>query len=219
MDLPQTRTSIAPPVRTRAHARSRWLTAALIALVAAGGVGLAWRLWPVQLSISQRALAFNERDWILIADFENLTNDPVFDRSLRVALDVAIAQSQYVNVFPSSRIPETLRLMKKAPIDTLDEALATEIALREHIKAVLSAASPASANSYSLTAKVIDPQSGVAVQTESTQARGKDGVLPALDELATRVRRNLGESLNSVSTQRGPAAGDDRLARGAAVLR
>ncbi len=64
---------------------------------------LAWRLWPVQLSISQRALAFNERDWILIADFKNLTGDPVFDRSLRVALDVAIAQSQYVNVFPPSR--------------------------------------------------------------------------------------------------------------------
>ena len=40
------------------------------------------------------------------------------------------------------------------------------------------------------------------MQTESTQARGKDAVLPALDELATRVRRNLGESLNSVSAQR-----------------
>ncbi len=199
VDLPQTRTSIAPPVRT--HARPRWLMAALIALVAAGGV-LAWRLWPVQFSISQRALAFNERDWILIADFENLTNDPVFDRSLRVALDVAIAQSQYVNVFPSSRIPETLRLMKKAPMDKLDEGIAAEIALREHIKAVLACSIASVGDSYSLTAKVIDPQSGVAVQTESTQARGKDGVLPALDELATRVRRNLGESLNSVSTQR-----------------
>ncbi len=156
----------------------------------------------MQFSISQRALAFNERDWILITDFENLTGDPVFDRSLRVALDVAIAQSQYVNVFPPSRVQETLRLMKKAPTDRLDEALAAEIALREHIKAVLACSIASVGDSYSLTAKVIDPQSRAAVQTESTQARGKDAVLPALDELATRVRRNLGESLNSVSTQR-----------------
>ena len=69
------------------------------------GAAVAWRIWPVHLSLSQRALAFNQRDWILIADFENLTNDPVFDRSLRVALEVAIAQSQYVNVFPSAPAP------------------------------------------------------------------------------------------------------------------
>ena len=200
VDLPQTRTAIAPPVRARP--RSRWLVPALIALAVLAGAAVAWRIWPVQLSISQRALAFNERDWILIADFENLTNDPVFDRSLRVALDVAIAQSQYVNVFPLSRLPETLRLMKKTPNGKLDEALANEIALRERIKAVLSCSIAAVGDWYTLTAKVIDPQSRAAVQTESTQARGKDAVLPALDELATRVRRNLGESLNSVSAQR-----------------
>ena len=200
VDLPQTRTAaIAPPVRPRA--RPRWLIAALVTLVAAGGA-LAWRLWPVHLSISQRALAFNERDWILIADFKNLTGEPVFDRSLRVALDVAIAQSQYVNVFPPSRVQDTLRLMKKASTDTLDESLAAEIALREHIKAVLACSITGVGESYTLAAQVIDPQSRVAVQTESTQARGKDGVLPALDELATRVRRNLGESLNSVSAQK-----------------
>jgi serine/threonine protein kinase/tetratricopeptide (TPR) repeat protein len=199
VDLPQTRTAIAPPVRKRS--RPRWALAATLALVAAGGLA-AWWLWPQQLSISQRALAFNERDWILIADFENLTGDPVFDRSLRVALDVAIAQSQYVNVFPPSRLPETLRLMHRPPTDRLDEPLAAEVALRERIKAVLLCSIANVGDSYTLTAKVIDPQSHVAVATESVPARGKDGVLPALDQLATRVRRNLGESLASVSAQK-----------------
>ena len=200
VDLPVTRTAIAPPVRARA--RPAWLVPALITLVTVSGVGLAWQMWPVPLSISQRALAFNERDWILITDFKNLTGEPVFDRSLRVALDVAIAQSQYVNVFPPSRVQETLRLMKKASTDTLDDSLAAEIALREHIKAVLACSITGVGDAYTLTAQVIDPQSRVAVQTESAQARGKDAVLPALDELATRVRRNLGESLNSVSAQK-----------------
>ena len=91
--------------------------------------------------------------------------------------------------------------MKKAPTDSLDESLAAEIALREHIKAVLACSITGVGESYTLTAQVIDPQSRMAVQTESAQARGKDAVLPALDELATRVRRNLGESLNSVTAQ------------------
>ena len=200
VELPQTRTAIAPPVRARP--RPKWRFAAVVALgIAAAGV-LAWWLWPMQLSISQRALAFNQRDWIVITDFENLTSDPVFDRSLRVALDVAIAQSQYVNVFPPSRVQETLRLMKKDPSAPLNEALASEIALRERIKAVLACGITAVGDSYTITAKVIDPQTRAAVQTDSAQARGKDGVLPALDELATRVRRNLGESLNSVSAQK-----------------
>jgi tetratricopeptide (TPR) repeat protein len=200
VDLPQTRTAIAHPVSPRS--RPAWLVPALVTLVAVGGVALAWHLWPVRLSVSQRALAFNERDWILITDVKNLTGEAVFDRSLRVALDVAIAQSQYVNVFPPSRLQQTLRLMKKSSTDTLDEALAAEVALREHLKAVLACSITRVGDSYTLTAQVIDPQSRVSVQTESAQARGKDGVLPALDELATRVRRNLGESLNSVSAQR-----------------
>jgi eukaryotic-like serine/threonine-protein kinase len=200
IELPQTRTAIAPPVRVRA--RPRWAIPALVTFVAVAGALLAWSLWPAELNISQRALAFNERDWILIADFENLTDDPVFDRSLRVALDVAIAQSQYVNVFPPSRLPETLRLMQKDPGGRLDEALASEIAIRQRIKAVLACSITGVGDSYTLTAKVIDPQTRVPVQTESAQARGKDAVLPALDELATRIRRNLGESLNSVSAQR-----------------
>ena len=74
VELPQTRTAIAPPVRGRA--RPKWQLAAVVALgIAAAGVLALW-LWPVQLSISQRALAFNERDSILITDFENLTSDP-----------------------------------------------------------------------------------------------------------------------------------------------
>ena len=39
--------------------------------------------WPDSLSFSQNALAFQSRDWILLADFENLTQEPVFDRSLK----------------------------------------------------------------------------------------------------------------------------------------
>ena len=142
-----------------------WIAAAMVILAALAAV--AWRAWPARFRATQPALAFNDRDWIVIADFENLTGDAVFDRSLRVALDVAIAQSRYVNVLPVTRLQDALRRMKRAPTDKLDEALASEVALREQVKAVLACTIASVGDRYALTAKIVDPQTRAAVRTES----------------------------------------------------
>ena len=68
---------------------------------------------PSAASVSEPAIAFAERDWLLVSDFANHTGDPVFDRSLNTALSAALTQSRYVNIVPSSRIRESLRRMGK----------------------------------------------------------------------------------------------------------
>ncbi len=156
-------------------------------------------LWP-----EQPALAFAERDWILIADVENLTGDAVFDRSLATALDVGIAQSQYVNVFPESRVRDALARMERPPDTHIDEVVASEIAVREGVKGVLACTVAQIGAIYQLTARLVDPSSQAVVWSESVRAEAKDDVLPALDELATRVRRGLGESLGTLSRQHLP---------------
>ena len=176
----------------------RWAAAAA-AVVLLASAGLALWAWPNRLGLSPAAAAFNERDWILITDFDNLTGDQVFDRSLRVALEVGIAQSQFVNVLPPQRVQSALQRMQRTPGDRLDETLASEVAVREGVRAVLSCSIAQVGGVYALTARVIDPQSRTAVLTRSVQAAGKDRVLPALDELATAVRSALGESLPSIS--------------------
>ena len=77
----------------------RWIMVPVLAgLIALAGI-VTW-VRPLPFFATEPALAFKERDWIIVADFNNMTGDAVFDRSLRVALEVAIAQSQYVNVYP-----------------------------------------------------------------------------------------------------------------------
>ncbi|HMC53998.1 MAG TPA: serine/threonine-protein kinase, partial [Gemmatimonadaceae bacterium] len=186
------------PIR-RARRFPRWLGAAVV-LVAALGAFAMWR-WPVALPFSQRSLAFKERDWIVAADFENLTGDAVFDRSLRAAVEVGLAQSQFVNVFPSSRVQDALQRMRKPAVDRIDEVVASEIAVREGARAVLACSIAQVGDVYSITARVIDPRSRTAVLTESVQASGRNGVLPALDTLTTRVRRSLGESLAGIARE------------------
>jgi pentatricopeptide repeat protein len=180
--------------------RRRWIVwAAAAAIVVAAGL-VQW-LRPLSFLAPEPALAFAERDWILVADFNNLTGDPVFDRSLRLALEVAIAQSQYVNVVPQNRIAETFQRMQRRAVDKLDETLATEVAVREGVRAVLACDIAQVGSTYSLTARLIDPKTRAAVLTDSVEAHGKEQVLSALGQLATRVRTNLGESLKGVSEQ------------------
>ena len=137
----------------------------------------------------------------MLTDFENLTSDAVFDRSLRLALEVAIAQSRFVNVFPPNRVQEALRRMQRPADERLDEASAAEVAVREGVKAVLSCSIAEVGGVYSITARLLEPQSRAAMVTESESAAGKDQVLTALDSLATRLRRRLGESVEGLSNQ------------------
>jgi eukaryotic-like serine/threonine-protein kinase len=189
------------PARPKLRAFRLVALAVLVALAAAGVV-----YWTRPLDVfapPAHALAFQERDWIVVSDFNNLTNDQVFDKSLRVALEVAIAQSHYVNVYPSSRVAATLQRMQKKS-ERLDEALASEVALRDGVRGVLACDIAQLGNVYALTARLLDPQTRAAVHTELVQAPDKDGVLRALGELATRVRSRLGESRAALSAQAKP---------------
>ncbi|MGE5812850.1 MAG: protein kinase domain-containing protein, partial [Acidobacteriota bacterium] len=167
---------------TRAAFRRTWLAFSSLVLVAAVGT-LGWlfmRPGP--------ALAFQERDWIVIADLENKTAEKSFDSAIESALTVAIRQSRYVNVLPRSRVAEAIRLTGRKDAAVLDEALASEVAVREGARAVLACSLASSGDDYTIDARLIDPRTHQAVMAGAMRAKDKDGILPALDALAARIR-------------------------------
>jgi len=176
--------------------------AATAAILACTVLAAAWLAKMLFFESAAKALAFQERDWILITDFKNLTGDQVFDGSLETALMVGILQSQYVNVFPPSRIQETLKRMRRQDVNKVDENLGREIALREGIKGLLACDISKVGENYLLTARIIDPDKQTAVFSDSSRANGKKEVLASLDDLARKVRRTLGESMAKISEQK-----------------
>jgi len=178
----------------------RVVVAAAVLVVAV--VAAAWLAKFLFFKSPAKALAFQERDWILITDFENQTGDQVFDGSLETALTVSIQQSQYVNVFPAGRIQETLKRMRRTDVKRIDETVGKEIALREGLKGLLSCSISKIGNDYLLTAKIVDPDKQTVVYSDSSRTKGKDGVLGSLDELAKKVRHGLGESMAKITRQR-----------------
>jgi tetratricopeptide (TPR) repeat protein/predicted Ser/Thr protein kinase len=183
--------------------RPIWIIIALVVFFL-GIVPMTWWLWDYYFHSPLDALAFQERDWILIADFENLTGDEVFDRSLYTAVTVGIQQSKYVNVLPQTRIDEALQRMRRENTAKLDEAVACELAVREGIKAVLVFSIGEIGGVYSLTTRLVEPNKQTTVFSETATADGKDKVLSVLGRLIRTVRQSLGESMQSISSQSMP---------------
>jgi tetratricopeptide (TPR) repeat protein len=145
------------------------------------------------------ALAFAARDFVLISDFENQTGDPVFDKSLTTAFTTSLGQSSYANVYSRRRVSEALKRMKKPAVDRIDEPLAQEIAVREGLKVIVLPSISGVGESYRVAASIRDVASGKDVKSEFVKANGKDKVLDAVDTLSAAIRKDLGESLQTVS--------------------
>jgi tetratricopeptide (TPR) repeat protein len=174
------------PHRARPASRlfAAGFTVALLVILAGAGAML----------LSFGGIPFADRDWIVVAQFDNQTGDGAFDYALDAALSASIAQSKHVNVYPQTRVAETLARMRRPKEAHLDQALATEVAIREGVKVVLVPSISNLDESYTLTARVVDASSGVDLATATTRADGRGNVLTAVDQLARNVRRDLGET-------------------------
>ncbi len=145
---------------------------------------------------SVRALAFEERDWVLVAAFDNRADQALFDGTLEAALTRELSNSRFVNVVPRERIQDALRLMKR-PLDTrVDGEVGREICLRDGgIRALLTGRVDKLGSAYLLSVELVDPTEGVTVASLSETAEGEENVLSALQRLATSAREILGEEI------------------------
>ena len=143
-----------------------------------------------------RALAFEERDWVLISDFENRTGEELFDGTLEHALGRTLSNSRFVNIVPRERIRDALRLMRKPMDSRVDAVLGREICLRDGgIRALLAGRVEKLGSAYVLSVDLVDPARGVSVVALREEASGEDEIWPAVRHLASRVRGSLGEEL------------------------
>jgi len=62
-----------------------------------------------------RTPKLTEKDSIVLADFANTTDDPVFDGTLRQGLSVQLEQTPFLQLVSDDQIGQTLRLMEKPP--------------------------------------------------------------------------------------------------------
>src|SRR5215472_18816308 len=78
-----------------------------------------------------------ETDTIVLSEFSNSTDDPVFDGTLKQALEIQLQQSPFLSLVPDQQVRETLRFMGRSMDEHVVGNIAQEVCQREGAKAVL----------------------------------------------------------------------------------
>jgi eukaryotic-like serine/threonine-protein kinase len=179
-------------------------------LPAASGTSLTWKiLVPVTLLIAvlmgagyfyyaHRTPKLTEKDTIVVGDFANSTGDPIFNDTLKQALGVSLRQSPFLNVLSDDRVANTLKMMTR-PADTqLTPEVARELCQRADSKAYIAGSIASLGGQYVAGLKAVNCLNGDVLAQQQAAATGKEKVLDALGEAASKLRTQLGESLASV---------------------
>ena len=153
---------------------------------------------------SEPAIAFAERDWVVVGDMRNLTGDERLDESLEQAFRISLEQSRYVNVLSDLKARETLQRMKKPGNTTLDRSTASEIALRDGARAVILPTVSEVGGRLRVSAEVVDPNTQATVYAETADGRGIGSALGSVDDVTGALRIKLGEALASIQRDSKP---------------
>jgi eukaryotic-like serine/threonine-protein kinase len=177
-----------------APAKTRRLKLAPIiaaALLLAAGVGC----W---LYFTRHAQALTDKDTIVLAEFANTTGDPVFDGTLRQGLSAQLDQSPFLSLISDERIARTLTLMAKPKDARLTPDIARDVCQRTASAATIEGSVSSLGSQYVLGLKAVNCRTGDLLAQEQVTASGKEQVLNALGDAATKLRAKMGESLASV---------------------
>jgi tetratricopeptide (TPR) repeat protein/tRNA A-37 threonylcarbamoyl transferase component Bud32 len=186
---------------TRRRGLRRWATAAL---AASALIMFAWFQWG---RVTKPVLAFNERDFVVVADVVNDAGDAVFDVALKTALETDLRQSRYVNVVDSNQVQTALRFSRLAADARLDTETGRTVCRRVGAQALLVPRILRAGEAYQLQVMLVEPSTGRVVDQVQVAARGREEVLlSAIDNLTRQLRGRLGESMTSIARADPPFA-------------
>jgi len=194
-ELPTTRRRPWWPVA--APATAKWGKLALFAILLAALVA-------VGIRYVHPGSKFQEKDTIVVADFNNQTGESGWDATLKLALTNDLQDSQYLKVLPDQTISETLKLMKRQPDERLTQDLAKQVCLRNGNKALLTASIAKVGEQYHVDLRAMNCATGATLASADADAESKEKVIAALKGASNELRQKLGESLASVQKNSTP---------------
>jgi len=178
------------PIIRRVSRRTMIAAAAVVALMLAGTYYTAdWLATPVK-----------EPDpvSVLIADFQNTTNDPTFDHTVGQALRRGLESASFITAFDRTRVQPTFGV--RAP-DLFDEVAARQLAIKQGLGVVLAGSIAPRGGAYDITVQATEPMTGNVITAVTRRASDRDQVLPAVTRIVTSLRNALGDETSESAQQ------------------
>lgn len=200
--LAVTRRRVEPRHAVGAGPSRKWFTRPGPMLVGLAAVAIAAAAY---LALPRPAAGFATGDPLLLSDIKNETGDTVFDVGLMSATTIALQQSGRAQLYSRSRLPAVYRLMRITNRDTaLTFELAKDVAQRDGVRFVLGLQINRMGDGYRVTGRLVDVSTPDDVTSISAEARSKNQVLAALDEVLLAMRARLGETRRDIEERRIP---------------
>jgi tetratricopeptide (TPR) repeat protein len=151
---------------------------------------------PAATLISRGVL--EERDKLVLTDFENATRDSLLGDAVTELLRIDLLQSPTIDLVEAPQIAGVLQRMERDPSETLTEELGLELARREGIKALIAGEVRSVGIGYVLAARLLDAGTGETLVPLRVTASDSTKLMPAMDRLSRQLRERVGESLRSI---------------------
>jgi DNA-binding winged helix-turn-helix (wHTH) protein/predicted Zn-dependent protease len=159
----------------------------------------------VAYSIHRRnAFALSPKDTIVLADFENTTEEPVFNDSLRQGLMVGLAQSPVIHILSDRNSAVIFRQMGHASDTRMTGQAAVALCRRVGGKAEVQGSISSLGTSYLVALAAIRCDTGKPIAREEVEAPQREDVVGALGRATAQLRARLGESLPSIRKYNAP---------------
>ena len=140
-----------------------------------------------------------DRGRILLADFENSTDDPTIGDVVTEALRVDLAQSEAVDLVDRRFVTAALERMERPEETPVTEDVALEMAEREGIKAIVTGDVARAGGAYVLSAVLVASESGEALVSHRESAKDSTRLLEAIDKLSRHIRERVGDPLGAIA--------------------
>jgi serine/threonine protein kinase len=186
--------NVTPPVAP--GKRWPWFAGAALTILAVAGAAYFF--------FGRQPAKLTNKDTIVLADFSNTTGDSVFDGTLREGLAAQLEQSPFLNLISDQRVAQTLTLMRQPKQARLTPDIARDVCQRTGSAATIEGSISSLGSQYVLSLKAVNCRTGELLSDEQVTASGKEQVLKALGDAATKLREKIGESLASVKKYDAP---------------
>lgn len=180
----------AAPVPRRRPRVALAAIAAILAVIVAGALTLYWRSRAPEVRAKAKS--------IVVADFQNLTNDPALGAVLGRVLQIELAQSPYLNLLSQQNVGETLQQMERPKDSPLTPALAQEVCARNQADAVVSGTVARVGASYLVTLEARDCVQGTVLTAVQAAPDREEDLPAALDGMTLKARESLRESPDTI---------------------